>query len=187
MTFRGLDPLLMHSNVGVNPTHPLVIEQKKLTSKRKKTEEDNIKILDFDWRLALYHDFQDLSIPIHVPAVCVEKTLVVAARKLKKGKDIEEGVRVGPRNITLDYPGAKNPEDLIKDYRYRDVRPVNVGRAKVLRCRPRFDDWLITFNVEYDPSIIDRDSFIEIAQIAGQRIGLLDFRPKYGRFAVIVN
>ena len=39
VTFKGISPLIMHSCKCVNPLHPISLEMKKYTSKRKKTEE----------------------------------------------------------------------------------------------------------------------------------------------------
>ena len=44
--WTGLTPLLMHSAVGVNPTHPLTIACGKITKKRNKTEDDQIELLN---------------------------------------------------------------------------------------------------------------------------------------------
>ena len=40
VTLIGNSPLIMHSPKCVNPLHPISIEMKKYTSKKKKTEEE---------------------------------------------------------------------------------------------------------------------------------------------------
>ena len=40
VTLIGDSPLIMHSPKCVNPLHPISLEMKKYTSKKKKTEED---------------------------------------------------------------------------------------------------------------------------------------------------
>ena len=40
VTLNGTNTLMMHSPKTVNPLHPLALELKKYTSKRKKTEDD---------------------------------------------------------------------------------------------------------------------------------------------------
>ena len=56
VTLIGNSPLIMHSPKCVNPLHPISIEMKKYTSKKKKTEEDLLKISDLEWESGVYWD-----------------------------------------------------------------------------------------------------------------------------------
>ena len=66
-----------------------------------------------------------------------------------------------------------------------DSKSVKIGQARVMRHRPRFDEWELEFQ------IINRDERIqpmvikEILENAGANIGVGDYRPKYGLFDVI--
>lgn len=60
-------------------------------------------------------------------------------------------------------------------------------RAKILRTRPRFDQWNITFNLRYDENKIDIETIIAALEYAGSYVGLCDSRPKYGKFVAIVE
>ena len=82
-------------------------------------------------------------------------------------------------NLTLD--------ELISKYEYRDTRPMTVNRNKVMRTRPRFDKWNITFNLMYNEEKIDLDVILNAMEYAGQYVGLCDSRPKYGKFVVVVE
>lgn len=76
-----------------------------------------------------------------------------------------------------------------------DSRPVVVQRARVIRSRPRFDEWEATFTI----SVLDQETWIDaydkeyggganirdILAAAGKFKGLCDFRPRFGRFEVI--
>ena len=71
-----------------------------------------------------------------------------------------------------------------------DTRPVRnpaTGR-RILRHRPVFNDWELSFTVELDESVIAEDLLRQIVDTAGTRIGLGDFRPAtqgpFGRFRV---
>ena len=101
VTIAGISPLLMHSCRGVNPTEPLVIEKKKLTSKQKKTEEDTIAILDIDYRLAIYYDPE---IGPYIPAECIEATCRESAKKNKQGKTVQTALFISPDRIPLYGP-----------------------------------------------------------------------------------
>jgi len=182
--WHGVSPLLLHSNAGVNPLHPLTREKKSVTSKRKKTEEDTMRILDLDYLLGLYWDD---STGVYVPAVNVEATIRDAAKKNKKGKDVVCGVMVAPEYIKLKYEGPQTREGLLADMNFRDIRIGKIQRASVTVCRPRFNNWEIDFSVEYDPEIWDKDALLETMVLGGKYIGFCDYRPRYGKFEVFAD
>lgn len=182
--WHGVSPLLLHSNAGVNPLHPLTREKKAVTSKRKKTEEDTMRILDLDYLLGLYWDD---STGVYVPAVNVEATIRDAAKKNKKGKDVVCGVMVAPEYIKLKYEGPQTSEGLLADMNFRDIRIGKIQRASVTVCRPRFNNWEIDFSVEYDPEIWDKDALLETMVLGGKYIGFCDYRPRYGKFEVFAD
>lgn len=60
----GTTPLLMHSDAGVNPEHPLNKQKSLLTRKTtsKRTAEENREIRRLEWLLGLYTDDDGKSI-----------------------------------------------------------------------------------------------------------------------------
>lgn len=70
--------------------------------------------------------------------------------------------------------------------------PVNVGsgmnKSKVLRCRPMWNDWCLRVAIEVNTAFVGQDNVLQALALAGQRIGLGDFRPekggRFGRFLV---
>ena len=64
---------------------------------------------------------------------------------------------------------------------------MTVMRSKILRTRPRFDQWNITFNLRYNEEKIDIETIMNAMEYAGQFVGLCDSRPKYGKFVPIVE
>lgn len=184
VTWKGMTPLIMHSNQGVNPLHPLTKEMKQYTSKRKKTDEDYEKIADLEWESGLY--WKD-EIGCYIPAECVEATIRNGAKANKKGTHIQKFVSVEPLYIPLYY-GENLPKDKLKaDLKYRDVRIMKIQNASILRTRPRFDTWQIEFIVNYEESQIDLESVVQSIDYAGKYVGLCDSRPKYGQFVAIVE
>jgi len=66
-----------------------------------------------------------------------------------------------------------------------DIRPVVVQRARILRARPRFDNWALEFRIiNKDPTVIHKDTLHKILIDAGKYYGLGDFRPEFGLFRV---
>ena len=67
------------------------------------------------------------------------------------------------------------------------VVPATGGR--IMAHRPRFDAWRLGFTLEIDESLFSVDTVRELVDLAGQRIGIGDFRPArrgpFGRFKVI--
>lgn len=62
-----------------------------------------------------------------------------------------------------------------------------VGRARIMRTRPRFDQWHIVFNISYDETKIDLNTIMDAMENAGNFVGLCDSRPKYGRFVATIE
>ena len=184
VTWKGTTPLIMHSCQCVNPLHPISIEMKKYTSKRKKTDEDLIKISNLEWEAGAY--WKD-GLGLYIPAENVEATLINGAKAYKKGKDIEKYCDVIDLYIPFDYGENLTKEQLIESYEYRDTRPMNVQRSKVMRTRPRFDQWKIVFNLRYEEEKIDLETIITAMEYAGAYVGLCYSRPKYGKFVTVVE
>jgi hypothetical protein len=178
---KGFTPLLMNSNVGVNPTHPLTKEMKSITDKRKKTDEDNERILRLKWELGLYLEDEKPCIP----AINVEACIRDAAKIERKGKDTVASIIVTPFEIPLIYDGPHDKEALWDDPRFRDVQVGRIQRGSVLLCRPRFSNWQLKFSLEYDENVFDREMIKRFLTTAGMRIGLCDYRPRYGKFTLM--
>lgn len=64
---------------------------------------------------------------------------------------------------------------------------MTVMRSKILRTRPRFDQWVIEFNLRYNEEKIDIETIINAMEYAGLYVGLCDSRPKYGKFSVVIE
>ena len=185
VTLNGTNTLMMHSPKTVNPLHPLALELKKYTSKRKKTEDDLQKISELEWEAGLYYDEEN---GLHIPTECLQKTLENGAKLFKAGKDIQRYVIFPNAVATLDI-GV--PFDLAKmkhDMKYFDVRAVAVMRARVIRTRPRFDVWRCEFDILYDETHIDVETISRAFENSGQYVGLCEARSLgYGRFATRID
>ena len=183
ITWKGISPLIMHSCKCVNPLHPISKEIRKLNDKprgQKLTEEELERLSDLEWEAGAY--WQD-GIGLYIPGENVEATIRNGAKVNKKGKDIEKYVNVTDLYIPFNYGENLSKKELIKRLEYRDTRPMVVSRSRILRTRPRFDQWNITFNLIYDESKIDLDTIVNAMTYAG----LCDSRPKYGKFCATIE
>lgn len=181
-TIVGVTPLLMHSERLADPTNEHTKKLKKLTAKRQKTDEDLILIKKVEWRGGLYLDDEDR------PAVPVDWLLAAikeGARKSKLGKMAEAGVYdPGVPFFRLTFDGPEGLEDLYECGRFCDYRGVGVGGKRVMRARPCFPGWSLTFHLDYDPEVIEGGQIADALSKVGQLRGIGDYRPRFGRFVV---
>lgn len=184
ITLNGTSPLIEHSPKCVNPLHPIAKELKRLTSKRKKTEEDLEKISDLEWESGVYWDD---NIGLVIPNECIAATFLEGAKLNKNGSSFQKYVQVVDSQAALDIGETQVYEDLKTNPRFRDVRSVCVMRSRVIRTRPRFNTWRTSFKLMYDESKIDTDAIALAIENAGNYIGLCEMRKMgYGRFAASI-
>lgn len=184
VSIKGESPLIMHSCQCVNPLHPLSLKMKKITSIRKKTEEDLVKLSDLEWEAGLYWD---KKIGLYMPAENIEATVREGAKARKKGKDIVKAFTVLDLYVPVDIGEKLTLDEMRADYRFRDVRAMKVKMARVMRTRPRFEYWRLEFDATYDEKMLDFQSIVDAIEYAGQYVGLCDSRPKYGKFVATVT
>lgn len=165
VTLKGISPLLMHR-------YPL--EPVEAIDKLKPVEQAEI---------SAYRDPQTGE--LYMPAVAVQRALVNGATYSKgKGraslqKPVSACVFVTPERLPL---GTKEFEV--------DSRPVVMPSTKgrILRHRPRLDEWSCSFDLEFDPTLLTEDQMRRIVDDTCSRGGFLDFRPEkkgsYGRAMV---
>jgi hypothetical protein len=71
-----------------------------------------------------------------------------------------------------------------------DSRPVVIPATKgrIMRHRPRFDNWSASFSVEVDDDMLPVEFIQQLLTEGGSKIGIGDFRPEkggpFGRFRV---
>ena len=182
--FHGISPIILHSCQCVNPLHPLSLEMKKITAIRKKTEEDIRKLSDLEWEGGLYWDDE---VGVYIPAENIEATIREGAKARKKGKNIVKGFMCEDLKVPLDIKEKLTKEQMREDMRFRDVRAMKVQQARVMRTRPRFNTWNLTFEASYDENMLDFKDVVDAIEYSGQYVGLCDSRPKYGKFVAKIT
>lgn len=183
ITVTGTAPLLMHSARLANPLDPAAKALKRVTGKRNKTDDDHEELARLEHAGSLYID---PDIGPFIPVDNMWRALYDGAKKTKRGPKIKEGVVItsdGP----LAYRGPRDVEGLWADENFRFLVSAKVGMQRVMRCRPIFREWRTEFVGMFDPNVIDLVELEQIAETAGQLVGLLDWRPRYGRFTSVVK
>jgi F420-dependent methylenetetrahydromethanopterin dehydrogenase len=167
---EGVRPLLMHSPASLSP-------ESKGRSKLRPAPEEEAED-------ALYKDKEGRIV---VPARCILGALREAAKDFPmagKGKKsyksyVAAGILIEPEDIPLITEGVE-PEEAWEV----DLKPVVVGKARIMRARPRFDRWGLKFTLYINDPMLDPEVIKKILEAAGQYQGLLDYRPTYGLFRV---
>jgi hypothetical protein len=179
LRLNGERPLLMNSSVKVDPLNPIKIELDRLTGKRDKTAADHEQIGKAEWHAGLWL----LDGKPCIPSDAVESAFNAAARTRRKGKQAKAGLCCFVSSM-LEYDGPRDLSALWEDKAFVFRVPVNVNGSKVMRTRPRFNNWHVTVNVVFVPSLLNRSEVLEFFEIAGFLEGLGDWRPKFGKFSV---
>jgi hypothetical protein len=181
---RGIQPLLMKSGRGVDPTDPLVKRIKAITSKRKKTDSDILQLDRLEFECGLYWDENQAR--VYVPDFNIVGLIRDGAKANRRGKEMSAGVEPAEERVPLVYDGPKDIDGLY-EAGFVDRRMVkNKGSGgSVMRVRPRFKAWGLSFSLLVDDQVATLADVRSALENAGLRVGLGDFRPRFGRFEVV--
>lgn len=164
---QGTRPLLHHAPNGLG-------EKQERGKKEYIPEEEAAKVL-----------YTNRDGRIVQPSLHVLKSMEKVASDFKSsGKKtykayILAGLCISPFEIPLlDADTNEEPEYEV------DSKPVVVGKARVIRSRPRFDNWALDFNLDILDPMIPAQVAKEILETAGKFQGIGDYRPLYGLFSV---
>lgn len=186
ITIGGISPLITHNGAaGLDTRSPANIEKAYITSKRgPRTEPEEQRLRELECLTSLYLDQRGAPT---VPEAAIRASIEAAARKLRHGPKVREGLIVETvEQFKYDKTLGTTARELSQSCQF--TVGVRVGTSRVLRTRARFDQWAITFVVETDPELIDQDQLLTWLDIGGRRVGLGDWRPQksghYGRYKV---
>lgn len=181
LNFRltGASPLVMHNGRLANPLDPMAKALKRVSGKRAKTDADHEEMARIEFLGGLYMGADGPCIPGEL----IEAALIAAAKKSKRGAQAKVGL-LSDGLHPLEYDGPREPDALWADEKFRLVAGVRVGQARVMRTRPIFRDWSAEIFVDFLPGQLNRGEVAEMVRMAGEIIGLGDWRPRFGRFGV---
>lgn len=177
---KGVSPIIMHNGQTTDPLSPYAKRIKEISSKRIKTDDDHAAMSAIEWEAGLY---LDENMRVCFPGENIESAFFEAAGKFKLKKQCRSGL-LSDGNWPLIYDGPKNLDKLKADPRFIDRRRIKVQQSAVMRTRPIFVNWGLEFTVHYLPDQLNRKQVEDLADAIGRNVGIGDYRPKYGRFAV---
>ena len=182
-TITGDAPLLMHNGRLASQDDPYARAMKEISGKRKKTDADYEEMARLEFLGGLYLDEnEEPCIPSHVFEACIIGR-GGAARKERMGKESAASFWV-LEDTPLQYDGPREPAKLWESKKFVFQALVKVQSSRVMRTRPIFKDWSADVGVEFNSELIDEESVRRWVEVAGEQVGLMDWRPRFGRFSV---
>lgn len=184
---RGTEPLIQHSAAGLDTRSEISQSIAAITAKRgsNRTEPDDERLAELETQRSLW---LDAAGKVTVPPEAIRSCIETAARKLKQGPNVREGLMVEETTFEYDRTAlGATVEELGRNAQF--TVPVVVQRNRIMRTRAKFDTWSVTFTVDYDDELVDEPKLAQWLDIAGRRIGLGDWRPacggRFGRFETL--
>jgi hypothetical protein len=166
---KGTSPLLMGSPKAMLEDEEQV---KKATKKRNPKVEAESRA------------YRTKSKELYVPASAIYGCILNASSFHKIGKFtakpiLASGVRIEPEHIGLG----------VKKYDI-DTRTVVIrGRGRIVRHRPKINDWKLKFEIVWNEKVIDDPEVIKhFLEEGGLRVGILEYSPRckgfFGTFEI---
>jgi hypothetical protein len=179
---KGVAPLLHHNGIFADPTNEWNKKLKDISGKRKKTDADYVAIKKIEFMGGLYYRE---GLGVYIPDTWLEKSIRDGAADFKKGKNVLSGVQVVNQCNKLIFDGPQTPDELFEDPNFVDTRGVVIQRARIMRTRPKFENWECEFVLNITETVISPGDVQKALEISGMLKGLGDYRPKFGRFEVV--
>ena len=177
--FIGTCPLIMRSARLANPLDPLARALHDISTRRKKSEADIREMGRIEWYGALYlRDGRPC-----VPSDAIEATFFNAAKANRRKIAAKSAFYVNDSPY-LQYDGPQDIDRMWEDDTFHFLKTVAVQGKRVLRMRPIFHKWRIDATCLYEDGILSEDEVWKHLEYAGKYVGLLEWRPRYGRFTV---
>lgn len=180
-TLEGAAPLLMSNGQLADPRNPIAKAMKEITAKRKRTDEDHLRLAELQFRGGIYTGADGAPC---MPARVLEAAFHNGAKCKRKGTQFKIGCFVMD-DAPLIYKGPKDVDGLWKDpkFSHTDLIPIKSG-GKTLVTYPKFDEWSLVVTVLFNPEKMDRQEVINAVVDSGTDKALGASRPRHGRFNV---
>lgn len=181
---KGLTPLVMNNAEKADPDGAYADASAELRKKRNKSPVERAELNRMEWQAGLY--FRD-GIGPGIPDQNILACLVEGARAQKMGKEVDAYVSVSEPFVKVDYKGPRDLDGMYAAAMY-DRRTVSSngkpGGPKVVRVRPLFKEWSVSFTIFADDEL-DPKALVTAMHHAGKRHGLCERKKfRWGRFEV---
>lgn len=184
LTLTGTTPLLMHNVRLADPLDAAAKALKKISSKRKKTDDDHAELSEAEFMGGLY---LDPDVGPFIPGLNIAASLLEGAKLNRLGTRMKRGLLITTEINPLVYDGPRDPVEMWNSGVFTHRAAVGVTTNRVMRTRPVFREWTTQAEGLIDESQLDFNELTQIAQNAGDFAGLGDWRPRFGRFTAKVE
>ncbi|XXX79257.1 hypothetical protein WMF30_10825 [Sorangium sp. So ce134] len=187
----GVRPLIVHNVQLADPLNDYtrrISELTAMSSKAKKQEDIQLKLARIEFEGSMYLDENKRQV---IPSENILRAIRDGGAEQRNGKKIEATVSLGEDVVPIEYDGptdidemfdAKGPLGHIFRFR-KQAKPR--GQGVVLRTRPRFPKWALSFTVQIVLGAgIGEKNVRDAIEDAGKLKGLGDWRPRYGLFVL---
>ena len=206
VTLEGKTPLMSHrDNLEFKQ---VVTKWQRDPANRDKSVPGDDRSPAWGWIGSLYHDGKHVALPQD----CVMASCMGAGAEMKsaRGKkslkaQTQSGMAFADQYLRFTVGGKPIPMDdvtklmAVDDFDEHsaaaqklgfglDIRRVSIGTSKNVRVRPVFDGWQATGILNVWDGVLTRDVLETLLQLAGDKYGLLEWRPSarrpgpFGRF-----
>lgn len=199
-TIEGSRDVLFSSSASMNPRNPILKTLEPIKGRRGKNKTELIidSLEKGDWLCsAIWGEcgetwldgeafmFSGYGTPV-LPAEYLCRSAQNAATATRSGTKVKQALSEGMTpDAVLIYDGPTNAEEMWNDpqCRFIDSRSAVVNRARIMRTRLRIPTgWQAKVELTLDSTIMDIEELKNILIDAGRRVGVGDYRPKFGRF-----
>lgn len=180
---EGRNALLMHNAQLSDPLNPYAQALKAVSGKKRKTDADHEEMARIEMEGGLWLNADKR---VCVPGNAIDGVMRGGASVYRLGKKFTAAVYAPEESYELEYDGPKDIAALVADRRFRDRRCVSVQMAKIWRTRPKFDKWALNFTLlMLNDAGVTIDNVRQALEDGGRRVGLGDYRPKFGHFDLV--
>lgn len=180
ITLKGVKPLLMHNEQLANPLSSAARKLAEVSKKRNKTLDDHRVLAEYEFEGGIYHR---PDIGPYVPDRWILKMIQNGAKREKLGKAMVPALFLDQAELPIVYDG---PKEIKKLYAagFFDQRCIGVNQSKTVRTRPRFNEWALEFDLQFDETLVDAAQIRRALEHGGKVEGIGDYRPRFGTFIV---
>lgn len=212
VTLEGITPILMHRD---NLEFKSIVEKwQRDPANRDKSVPGDDRSPAWGWIGSLYHDGKAIALPTDcVMASCMGAGAEVKAPRGKKSLKAQTQSGMAFIEPYMEFSangGGEIPMSALEKLQREedfdvhlekarelgfslDIRRARIGTSKHVRVRPVFEHWKAVGTLTVTDDILSKDTLETIFYIAGDRYGLLEWRPSgrrpgpFGRFRATVK